>query len=1009
MIDDTRGLHLHVGDDAAALASAVAHSLLRPVDDPFAQPLVLAPGAAQQRWLSQQLATHTPEGIRAGLVFEHPARWESLVTGFDERDDPWSVERLAWAILRVVAAAPAGLEPLVANLAASNQRFANASRVARLLDRYTRHRPAMLEQWLAADDLDALDLGFDVWQAVLWRALHDVVSGPDPVARRAALVAGLQEGTVRMPWLAVALFRPRRLTPADTTVLAALATRVRVDAYVVVPARGAPAELAPRLGGRGAEVLTLLEAAATSVRRLPPTATVPTVAVHASHGPDRQVGVLREVLTSLFADDETLEPRDVAIACVDPDRFAPHLQAAFVPADEPTGWQHPGFGLRVQVADRAASGANRLYALLREVAQLGHGRATASDLLGLAAHPFVARRFGFGPDELDRLTDLVAKADVRWGLDDRHRARFGLDGVGQGTWQRGVQRLLLGEALSDDRLAAIGLVATVDDVESSDVPVVGALAELVTRLGRLASACLTPATGVQWVARLRDIVTQLADVPFDHAWQLAQVWSTLDDLERRADGSTELLLLTDALALLDGAFAGRRSRPAFGTGALVVGSLDELATVPHRVLCVLGLDDRSFPRRGVGDGDDLLRAHPRPGDPDPGGDDRQALLDALGSAGERLVVVYQGHSSLTHEEHHPAAGLVDLIEACRVDVRHEALQPFSPSHFSGTPTSFDQAALRAARVLSAPRAEPVEAFAVGYLPLSEPVTSLELEALGRFLAHPAKYFLRQRAGLSLGEDETVVDALPLQLDGLQRWQIGTRVLDGLVAGHSIEKATAQEWLRGGLPPGGLGQAVLASITGVATQVMEARAPWATEPIEMVGIDVGLGGVRVRGRAALRGDVTLSSGFGKVSAKQLGAGWLDALALTIQLGRRIDAVVVGDKQRYRLVAPPPEHAAHLLGQVADLAIEGVQRVLPMPPKLALAWARQRAAGQDPASDRGLPRTWRFERDDVWTKFYPPSNPPWQARVKGQPWAQRGEPTELGSLAAIVWAPIVRADA
>ena len=45
---------------------------------------------------------------------------------------------------------------------------------------------------------------------------------------------------------------------------------------------------------------------------------------------------------------------------------------------------------------------------------------------------------------------------------------------------------------------------------------------------------------------------------------------------------------------------------------------EALARVTHRVVCLVGLDERSFPRRGLGDGDDLLARDPAPGDPDHG-------------------------------------------------------------------------------------------------------------------------------------------------------------------------------------------------------------------------------------------------------------------------------------------------------------------------------------------------------------------------------------------------------
>ena len=809
-----------------------------------------------------------------------------------------------------------------------------------------------------------------------------------------------------VPWPSVSVFRPRRLTASDVELLVALAGRVPVDAYVTVPAPGLAAALAPRLGRRGSETLALLEGAAVGSREVVASASAPLVEVHASHGPDRQAEVLREVLVGLFADDPTLEPRHVAVVCPDVAALAPHLRAVFAPPEQPVGWQHPGRELRVQVAD--AAGANRLYALLRQLAHLGRSRATASDLLGIAAHPFVARRFRLGADDLDRLTELVGRASVRWGLNPAHRARFGLDRVRQGTWQVGVQRLLLGEALSDDTLPSAGVVATVDDVESSDAELLGAVSELVTRVSRLAAECLEPATAAGWVRRFRAMVDQVADVPFEESWQLAQVWSVLAQVERRAGASGASLGLSDALAVLDAGFATRGVRPAYGNGSLVVGSLEALAAVPHRVVCLVGLDERTFPRRGIADGDDLLPREPHPGDPDPGADDRQHLLDALVAASERLVVVYQGHSTLTHEPHHPPSGLVDLIEAPGTAMIHEPLQPFAPASFEGRPRSFDRTALAAARALTGPRLAPTDPFAVGHLPLSEPVTTLELDALRQFLAHPARYFLKQRASLTLGEDDPVADDLPLELDGLGRWKIGNRVLASLMAGHPAERVLAQEWLRGELPPGGLGRHVLESVAATAAKVMDARAPFAAVPAEFHALDLDVGGLRVTGRAATRGDVTLVAEFGNVSARYLATAWLDALALTVALERRIDAVVVGGKRTHRLVAPPPDVARGLLATAADLAVEGLQRVLPIPPRVGQQWARARALRQEPQADKGLRTTWSYDSDDTWARFFPQGRLPWQERIDGEPWAQPGEPTVLGSLAALLWAPIVRAD-
>jgi len=1043
---DETGLRLTRSTDVRALASGLIGWLGGLASGPFDAPLVLTPGSGMQRWLSQRIARASDlggEGICAGVRFEPLARLETLLSGADPADDPWAPQRLVWRILELADRGTPGLEPLVHHLAASEQRYANAARVAFLLDRYADLRPGLLRSWSDAEEPDALGLGFDTWQAVLWRALHELVDAPDPVRRRDELLAGLASGRRGPSSDAVAVFCPRRLTASEADLLVALAERQRVEVWLRVDGPATTANpLATRLGGRGAETAALLADRASSVVELPAESCPETllgaiqadlaagvaplprpieagdrsIDVHASHGPDRQVEVLREVLAALFADDPTLEPREVVIACPDPVALAPHLSAVFVGEEGPGA--HPGLSFRVRVADRQAADGNELYGLVRDVAQLGASRATAGQLLALASHPFVARRFGFADDDTERLGELVGAASVRWGVTEAHRRAFGLEGVRQGTWHVGVQRLLLGEALSDDDLASAGVIAPVDDVESSDVELLGALAELVSRLTRLIRRPET-ATASDWVAHFRGIVDQLAEVPFEQSWQLGQLWGVLDLVERRSGDSPAPLGAADALALLDAEFASRASRPAYGDGSLVVCGLSALAQVPHRVVCLVGLDERAFPRRGIADGDDLLAADPRPGDPDPGRDDRQAILDAVGAAQERLVVVYQGWSSHTREHRPPPAAVVDLIEVAAATagggageasglVLDEPLQPFSPALFSQG-RSFDAGALRAARALVAPSRKRAPArYAVGYLPLSEPVEAVDLEQVRTLLAHPAKYFLRERAGLSLGEEEAASEELPLELDGLARWQIGDRVLQRLLRGHSPDAARHAEWLRGDLPPGNLGGRILDGVTGQALRVAGDAQPFLGDRAEVHIVDLACSGVRLTGRGLTRGDVTLAVGFGRPSVRQVAASWLDALALTATLGRPVDAVMLGGGHRTRLAAPDPEQALDLLSGLVDLAIEGRCRVLPMPPQVARRWAECRARDTDPRSDRGLEQKWRWDRDAVWEAVLGVGVRPWDALCDGEPWAQRGEKTLLGSLAALVWAPIVKAE-
>ena len=63
-------------------------------------------------------------------------------------------------------------------------------------------------------------------------------------------------------------------------------------------------------------------------------------------------------------------------------------------------------------------------------------------------------------------------------------------------------------------------------------------------------------------------------------------------------------------------------------------------------------------------------------------------------------------------------------------------------------------------------------------------------------------FLRQRLGIMLGDfDDEVGDALTVELDHLEQWGVGTRLLEGRLAGADMDACVAAEVARGLLPPG----------------------------------------------------------------------------------------------------------------------------------------------------------------------------------------------------------------
>ena len=318
-----------------------------------------------------------------------------------------------------------------------------------------------------------------------------------------------------------------------------------------------------------------------------------------------------------------------------------------------------------------------------------------------------------------------------------------------------------------------------------------------------------------------------------------------------------------------------------------------MRSVPHRVVCLLGLDDGTFPRKAPRDGDDLMLADPHVGDRDSRTEDRQMLLDALLAASERLIITYTGNDERTNIARPPAVPvgeLLDMVERTagreardRVVVRHP-LQPFDPRNFTpgelvpSKPWSFDRVTLEGARALSgrASAAARVPARAAA----SRGAGPVELRDLVRFVERPVRAFLRQRLGISVGDfSDEIDDALPVELDNLEKWGVGQRLLDAQLEGAEGRTAVLAEIARGSLPPGQLGKPVIDAIWPVVEEIAGQARLLSSEPAGSVDVKLDLGGRPLTGTVAgVRGSLLTTVTYSKVNPRHRLAAWVRLLAL-----------------------------------------------------------------------------------------------------------------------------------
>jgi exodeoxyribonuclease V gamma subunit len=464
-----------------------------------------------------------------------------------------------------------------------------------------------------------------------------------------------------------------------------------------------------------------------------------------------------------------------------------------------------------------------------------------------------------------------------------------------------------------------------------------------------------------------------------------------------------------------------------------------MRSVPHRVICLLGLDDGIFPRGVRVDGDDVLARDPAVGERDPRAEDRQLMLDAILAATEHLVITYTGADERTGALRPPAVPLGELLDALddtavttdggsardHALVRHP-LQPFDARNVTPGalgvpgPFTFDATALAGAQAATGTRRPPA-AFLAGPLP-PRLASTLDLADVSALLQRPAAGFLRQRLDVAMRYEESEPsDQLSVELDKLEEWRIGDRLLRDRLAGADAETCRQAEWRRGELPPGLLGERTLNRLLAGVEPLVAGSADLLAPQRRTIDVVLGLGdGRELRGTVAgVHSNSLVSVVYSKLAAGHRLQAWITLVALTAAYpDEDWTAITVGRGRGPRpaqstLGPLAADSANQVLGQLLDLYDRGLREPLPLARKTSAAYAEVRHSGYSVTEAIGKARrawtTWDTipgEQEEgahaqVWGSLAP-----LEVLLAAEPctdvhWA--GEPTRFGELALRLWNP------
>ncbi len=711
-------------------------------------------------------------------------------------------------------------------------------------------------------------------------------------------------------------------------------------------------------------------------QRLPPKiieANDKSIQIHVCHSTMREVEVLHDQLLALFEENPDLLPKDVIVMMPDIETYAPFIQAVFTTTPEEKR------RIPVSLADRSLRSQSIVIEAFFDILELSKGRFTVSEVLAVLEVEAVQRRFGFVTQDLPLIRNWIEQTGIRWGMDGESRKNMALPAFEENTWRAGLKRLLLGYALPQRETETLFQnLLPFAHIEGHEALTIGKLVAFVENLFEYVNQFQQPRSLPAWAEFLTRLLDRFFQPTAEGETELQQVRNVLNELVENGHCANFQQTVSSEviLAYLRQHLESEPLTTHFLTGQVTFCTLLPMRSIPFKVVCLLGMNDQTYPRANQSLGFDLITQYPQRGDRSRRHNDRYLFLEALLSARETLYISYMGHSIHDNTDRPPSvlvSGLLDYIKGgfrhpdtsnlLDFIVTHHPLQPFSPRYFNTNETrlfSYSTEYCQVSTALMTKRQRDHWFLANNRLPEPPPDWKIvPLDRLTEFFTHPIRFFLTHRLGLELpASAERLEESEPFEVQGLERYKLDQTLVEKSLEGHDLQEYLRIAKATGQLPHGRVGEYVYSQlISHIQPFVQKVRQTLQQDKIVTSPFQLTIGEMCITGQLRrLWRSHLIHYRCAKLKAKDYIRLWIHHLILNhlLEEGWPRHSLLIGEEEEweYQVVNDSYQRLEELLAWYW----QGLQQPLRFFPETSFTYAQAWQKTPEKANDQARTK-WR----------------------------------------------------
>ena len=535
------------------------------------------------------------------------------------------------------------------------------------------------------------------------------------------------------------------------------------------------------------------------------------ICIHACYSPMREVEILYDQILAMLQADTSLQPRDILVMIPDIETYAPYITAVFGTIEDDR------MRIPYSIADRSVLGSSPLIEGFLEILELRSSRLEAGRILDILSYDAIREKFAIEESDLHRIEAWIGALNVRWGKDQQHISRYELPAGGENTWFSGMDRLLLGLAMTGNNQHLFAGILPYDNLEGPDTLLLGRFLDFLECLFHVCESLDRPQRISQWLLTLTDLVERLFTRNDATVRDLQKLQKTLDTLVADANVAAfnEKLDLVVIQSYLRTVLESEKGTSGFILGGVTFCAMLPMRSIPFNVICLLGMNSDAFPRDSKTVSFDLIASFPRLGDRSRREDDKYLFIEALISAREKLYMSYIGQSIQDNTRLVPCVLLSELMDYLQDRfglgamelIQYHPLQAFSRTYFSEDSNFFSFSRENFEALAQVRSVDPIHT--TNAAEIRQPADDwrhLEIASLCQFFKNPTRFLLQKRLGISLEDQVPLPDDYEnFRMASLDEYRVAQELYHQYVRGRQPEDLFPAVQARGILPHGTIGQ------------------------------------------------------------------------------------------------------------------------------------------------------------------------------------------------------------